>query len=451
MESKGYEGTQLNKGQDAGEVEIESLIRETLEASKLLTNKGKEAEKTAPEASFKATPMKKAEEPKPVAEELKAQKETAGYEATFKEYKVGDVVKGRVVKIDPIGVLVDISYKAEGLIPPEELSDKSYSNISDVVNVGDEISVAIERLENKEGYVVLSKRKADYEGKWKAAFEAYKGRKVLEAKVTSAVKGGLVVDCGGIRGFIPASQVAKKAEDKLEEFIGKTLPIKIIELDRRQGKVVLSHKLAAGEKERFESEKLFDELEVGQVRHGVVSSLKSFGAFVDIGGIEGLIHITELSWKRVNHPSEVLKVGDETDVFVLGVDKVNRKISLGLKELQTDPWVEALELYKVGQVVKGKVARLVKFGAFIELERGLEGLCHISELSANPVARPEDVVKAGDEVQVKILRVLPEEQKIGLSIREVARDQERAKAKEVEQEKSKVTIEDVLKEKNDKK
>ena len=255
----------------------------------------------------------------------------------------------------------------------------------------------------------------------------------------------------GIRGFIPASQVAKKAETKLEEFVGKTIPIKIIDIDRRQGKVVLSHKLAASEKQKFQIDKLLDELEIGQVRHGVVSSIKSFGAFVDLGGIEGLIHLTELSWKRVNHPGEVLKLGDEIDVFVLGVDKTNRKVALGLKELQPDPWVEANELYKVGQIVKGKVTRLVKFGAFIELEKGLEGLCHISELSTKPVHRPEDAVRVGDEVTVKILRVLPEEQKIGLSIKEAAIEREKEKIKQEKQEKSKVTIEDVLKEKNEKK
>lgn len=448
------EATSFRGGIEDKEIELESLIKEALLESKRLANAEKVVEKSGEEAAFRATPMKKAtEEPLGAAEEKAAQKkeEATSYDETFKKYKIGDIVKGKVVKIDPIGVLVDIGYKAEGLIPPEELSDKSFSNISDVVSVGDEVSVAIDNLENKEGYVVLSKRRADYENKWKAAYDAYKGRKVLEARVTGAVKGGLVVDFDGIRGFIPASQVAKKSEDQLEEFVGKTLPIKIMELDRRQGRVVLSHKLAADEKQRFESDKVINDLEVGQVRKGVVSSIKSFGAFVDLGGIEGLIHLTELSWKRVSHPSEVLKVGDEIDVFVLGVDRINRKVSLGLKELQPDPWVEATQLYGVGQIVKGKVARLVKFGAFIELEKGLEGLCHISELSAKPVARPEDAVKPGDQVTVKILRVLPEEQKIGLSIKEVQMEEEKQRAKAEQEEKTKVTIEDVLKEKTEKK
>jgi ribosomal protein S1 len=445
---KELEGTTLRKGAGGSEdFEVESLIKETLEESKKLEVEKKEEEK--PEAVLKATPItKKAEEPKP--EQPAQKKGFQGYEATFKQYKVGDIVSGKVVKIDPAGVLVDIGYKAEGLIRPDELSEKPGS-AADTVSVGEEINVYIENLENKEGYVVLSKKRADYEGRWRTAYRAYKKREVLEAKVTSAVKGGLVVDCGGIRGFIPASQVAKKAEDKLEGFVGKTIPIKILNIDRRQGKVVLSHKLAAGEKHKFETDKILNELEIGQVRKGAVTSLKSFGAFVDIGGIEGLIHLTELSWKRVNHPSEMLKIGDEIDVFVLGVDKESRKVALGLKQLQPDPWVEAENLYKVGQMLKGKVTRIVKFGAFIELEKGLEGLCHISEISAKPVQRPEDALKVGDEVTVKILRILPDEQKIGLSIRDASADIEKEKVKKAEEEKNKVTIEDVLKEKNDQK
>jgi len=447
-------GTTL--GGDLGvskEFEVESLIKETLEESKKLEG-GKKEEETAEKAGFRATPMSKPKEapaPSKQAPKKEAEKKDLGYEATFKEYKAGDIVKGKVVKVDPAGVLVDIRYKAEGLILPEELAEKSPKNVADVVKVGDEIDVYIENIENKEGYVVLSKKRADYEVKWKKAYAAYKGRKVVEAKVTSAVKGGLVVDFDGIRGFIPASQVSKKHEDQLDGFVDKTLPIKILEIDRRQGKIVMSHKLAASEKQRFSSDKILDELEVGQVRKGAVTSIKSFGAFVDVGGVEGLIHLTELSWKRVNHPSEVLKIGDEIEVFVLGVDKTKRKVALGLKQLQPDPWVGAEELYKVGQLVSGKVTRLVKFGAFIELEKGLEGLCHISELSKKQVSRPEEIIKVGDSVKVKILRILPEEQKIGLSIKEAEIDREKAQAKKEEEEKNKVTIEDVLKDKDEKK
>ncbi len=438
--------------------DVDALIEETL---KEVPKEEKKEVKATPkeEPGFKATPFEVKKEEKvlekaaPVKTEAPGKKIEPKYEATFKQYKVDDIVDGTVVKVDPSGILVDIGYKAEGLILPEEVSEKISGAATEELKVGDKIKVYIENLENKEGYVVLSKKRADHEYKWRKAYEAYKARKVLDAKVTGAVKGGLIVDCDGIKGFIPASQVAKKADTPLDQFKDQVLPIKIIHIDRRQGKIVLSHKLAAGEKQKYQLDKIFDEIEVGQIRKGTVTSIKSFGAFVDLGGIEGLIHLTELSWKRVNHPSEVLKIGDEIDVFVLGVDKVKKKIALGLKELQPDPWVQATELYKVGDIVKGKVVKLVKFGAFIELEKGLEGLCHISELSAKPVHRPEDAVKTGDEVTVKILRVLPDEQKIGLSIKEIQLDKEREeirKQKEKEAEESKVTIGDIVKEKEKK-
>ena len=453
-----FKSTSIGKSEpQVSPSDVDALIKETLSEMPKVEKKKEAPPPKKEEGGFRATPFEtkipqpeKKEETKAPAEKkgTPAKPAPATYESTFKEYKVGDIVDGTVVKVDPSGVLVDIRYKAEGLILPEEVSEKG-----EELKVGEKIKVFIENLENKEGYIVLSKRRADHEVKWRTAYDAYKNRKVLEAKVTGVVKGGLIVDYDGIKGFIPASQVAKKADTPLEGFKDQVLPIKIIQIDRRQGKIVLSHKLGAGEKQKYQIDKVLDQIEVGQIKKGTVTSIKSFGAFVDIGGVEGLIHITELSWKRVNHPSDVLKIGEEIDVFVLGVDKVKKKVALGLKELQPDPWVEAADLYKVGDIVKGKVVRLVKFGAFIELEKGLEGLCHISELSEKTVHRPEDAVKAGDEVQVKILRVLPDEQKIGLSIKEIALDKQREevrKQKEKEAEEAKVTIGDIVKEKGKK-
>ncbi|MFH1710547.1 MAG: 30S ribosomal protein S1, partial [bacterium] len=423
-------GTSLGGFKEKTSEDIDALIKETLEESKKFESAPKKEEKAS---GFKATPINIEPKPAPTRGEpvpkpaalkqtvpvsKEVQAEAAAYEATFKSYQPGDIVRGTVVKVDPSGVLVDINYKSDGFIPPAELSDRSFSDINEIIKIGDKIEVLIEKLEDKEGYIVLSKRKADHEKKWRAAYDAYKSRKAIEAKVTSAVKGGLVVDYNGIRGFIPASQVLKETENPIESFVGKTLPIKIIEINRRQGKVVMSHKMAAGEKQIVDSSRIFDELEVGQVRHGNVTSIKNFGAFVDIGGVEGLIHLTELSWKRVKHPSDLLKVGQELDVFVLGVDKENRKVALGLKELEADPWVTAAEIYKPGQIVKAKIARFVKFGAFAELEGNLEGLIHISEISDKPIIKPEDVIAVGDVVDVKVLKVIPEEQKIGLSIKE---------------------------------
>lgn len=450
MAEEELKGTSIEKGRGKDEfLEVEDLIKETLEESKLLEKKEApppppKEEPAAPKKKeeFKAT---KISLPPPPAPAPKA-KEPSGYEATFKEYKVEDIVKGTVLKVDPSGVLVDIKYKADGLILSEELSDKSFGSPEEVVKVGDEIDVYIENLENKEGYVVLSKKRADYEKRWRTAYDSYKNKKVLESTVIQVLKGGLVVDCDGIRGFIPASQVLRKAKESLESFKNKALPVKVIEINRRQGKIVLSHKLAAGEKEKYKAGKLLEELEVGQVRHGIVSSIKNFGAFVDIGGIEGLIHLSELSWKRVKHPSDVLKLGQELDVFVLGVDQINKKVALGLKELQDDPWVNAAEYFKPGQIVKAKILRFAKFGAFVELEHELEGLIHISEISKEPVQRPEDAAKIGDVVDVKILRVLPEEQKIGLSIREaiLQKEKEEIKKSAPAEDTTKVTIGDII-------
>lgn len=445
-----FEGTNIGNRMSGNEdLEVENLIKETLAATKKVKEEEKDHSPTAP-APLEATPIVIKREPKveKITEIIKtAEKEDAlssSYNSTFKEYKPGDIVKGTIAKIEPAAVLVDIGYKAEGIIASESMP----ASEKDKLKVGDKIDVFIEKLESKEGYVVLSKEKADLEIKWHKAYEAYKARKVLDAKVVSVVKGGLVVDCDGIRGFIPASQIAKKPEAALDVFVGKNIPIKIIQIDRRQGKVVLSHKLASSEKQRYEKDKLFIDLEVGQVKHGNVTSLKSFGAFVDIGGVEGLIHLSELAWKRVNNPSQILKVGDEIDVLILGVDKENRKIALGYKQLQPDPWVTANQKYKAGQVIKVKVARFTKFGAFVEIDENLEGLIHISEISDKLVQKPSDALQIGDMVDVKILRIIPEEQKIGLSIKEVLLQKEREKneeAKKQEAEKNKITIGDAVK------
>ncbi|OGB89586.1 hypothetical protein A2625_00105 [candidate division WOR-1 bacterium RIFCSPHIGHO2_01_FULL_53_15] len=458
-------GTFIEKGKGEAEFsEVEELIRQTLAESRGLAEKAAPAPKEKEE--FKATTLpsapkapviekpKAAPEAKPQPEKPKEGTAPSGYEATFKEYKVGDIVQGKVIKVDHSGVLVDINYKADGLILPDELSERTFGSPEEIVRLGDVISVTIENIENKEGYVVLSKKRADYEKKWKFANDAYRTRAVLEGKVMQALQGGLVVDCAGVRGFVPASQVNKTNEESLNAFVGRTIPLKVIEVNQRQGKITLSHRLAAGEKSQVEVAKLLGELEVGQVRRGKVKNLKTFGAFVDLGGIEGLIHLSEISWQRVKHPSEVLKSGDEIDVFVLGVDRVNKKVSLGLKELQPDPWANAAELYKPGQVVKAKILRFAKFGAFAELERGLEGLIHISELSTQPVGKPDEAVKIGDVVDVKILRVLPAEQRIGLSVKKVILEREKKEAKKEESEaaqppaeEKKVTIGDMIAEK----
>ncbi|MFA5928630.1 MAG: 30S ribosomal protein S1 [Candidatus Margulisiibacteriota bacterium] len=332
------------------------------------------------------------------------------YAKTLKDYKTGDIIKGRVVSSGR-NIMVDIDYKSEGVIELEEV------NPGDKISVGDIIDVFIIKLENKEGHPVLSKKLADYESGWRKAYDAHKEKTSIDVKVISAIKGGLVVDFNGLRGFIPGSQVKKNAGEDIDVLIGQTIPVRVIEIDRRRKKVVFSHRFAASDDQKEASSKIWNEIEAGQVYKGTVTSIKKFGVFVDIGGVEGLVHISELSWKRVEDPTTVCNLNDKVEVFVLGVDPVNKKISLGMKQLQADPWVDVETKYKPGQQVTGRVARLVSFGAFVELRDGLEGLIHISELSNNRIEKPEDVVKPGDLVQARILRVDANEQRIGLSLK----------------------------------
>lgn len=437
LEATSFDSKKANSSDTDVDDLIAGALKELGTKQKPVVEEKKEMAASHMAAPFNPQPI--TPKPQPIAPKPQATKEEQAYEKTFKDYRTGGIVTGKIVSMDQGGALVDIGYKSDGFIPREELTPE--------LKAGDRVNAVIEKLETKEGYVLLSKKIADNEIKWEEAYDAFKTKKLLEAKVTGAVKGGLVVDFSGLRGFIPASQVLKRTESTLEEFVKQTLPVKIIEINRRQGKIVLSHKLAAAEHDRKEATRLIDELEVGQVRHGKVKNLKTFGAFVDLGGIEGLIHLSELSWKRVKHPNEVLKTGQEIDVFVLGVDKINNKVSLGLKELQTDPWSVASEKYHPGQNVKVKVLRLTKFGAFVELEEGLEGLIHLSELSKDRVETPDQVVKPGDIVEVKILRIIPDEQKIGLSIKEVQLDKEKALAMEQKQAESKVTIAEMIAEK----
>ncbi|MFA5840269.1 MAG: 30S ribosomal protein S1 [Candidatus Margulisiibacteriota bacterium] len=460
MSEPTYQGTGFEKSKGEDEFfEVEDLIRQTLEESKLLVKK--EEPKIAAPAPISAPAQEnmvpQVAKPQPAPQPIsqppvtshnlpKPPATSSQYESTFHEYKEGDMVRGKVLKIDPSGVLVDIKYKADGLIKLEDLSNQSFTSPDEIVKVGQIIAVTIEKLETKEGYVLLSKKIADQEIMWKTAQEAFTKKTVLEGKVIQSLQGGLVVDCHGLKGFIPASQVAKNPSETLSQFKDRVIPVKVMEINRNQGKIVFSNRQAAGEYEQNITQKLFDEIEVGQVRHGKVANLKPFGAFVDLGGVEGLIHLTELSWKRVKHPSEVLKTGQEIDVFVLGVDKANKKISLGLKELQPDPWANVTDYFKAGQTVKATVLRFATFGAFVGLDHGFEGLIHISELSKDPIQTPDQAVKIGDVVDVKILRVLPDEQRIGLSIKQLQIAKEREALKEINPpaDEQKVTIGDII-------
>lgn len=366
------------------------------------------------------------EEPREEAAEetLTAETEAVQAEAQMEDFDVtlptqGEIITGRVVKVSPDEVLVDIDYKSEGRIPLNELSFLPNVNPADLVSEGDEINVKVLKVEDSEGTVLLSKKRADAEQSWKKLEELYESGGTLEAKVMQTVKGGLLVDVG-VRGFIPASHVSRTYEDDLEKYVGQVLELKIIELDRSKNNVVFSHKEVLEEKFQKAKEEAFNTLEEGAIVDGLVRRLTDFGAFVDIGnGVEGLLHVSEMAYSRVDHPSDVLAEDDHIKVMILGVDKERERISLGLKQTLPDPWDNITEKYSVGDVVTGEVTRTVDFGAFVKLEDGVEGLVHISQLSHKHVAKTEDVVSAGDEVQVKVISVDPDARRIGLSIKDL--------------------------------
>ena len=335
-------------------------------------------------------------------------------------YNEGDIIKGIVRHVEKAGILVDIGYKSDGFISNLEFSNEpDITPLSLDIKPGDEIRAYIEKLESKEGYTILSRKRAEYETAWNSIGQLVKSRETVEIKVTSKVEGGLVASYMGIKGFIPASQVLKEGETDLSQFLNQTLEVGVLQADRKKRKVVFSRKNSRNKSQKEASDKLFETLEVGQVKGGRVSSIKEFGAFVDLGGVEGLVHISELSWVRVPHPSDILKVGDQVNVFILGVDRENGKISLGMKQLEQDPWVNLAERYSVGQLVQGTVTRIVTFGAFVKIEENLEGLIHISELSNKRVSKVEDIVTVGQVITAKIIKLNTAEQKIGLSLKKV--------------------------------
>ncbi|AEG15407.1 4-hydroxy-3-methylbut-2-enyl diphosphate reductase [Desulfofundulus kuznetsovii DSM 6115] len=356
--------------------------------------------------------------------------ETASGEEGMKEavevksLRPGQIVKGVVVQVGTDEVLVDVGAKSEGIIPLRELSCYNVSSPAEVVKVGDEIEVAVIKAEDNEGRLILSKERADAERAWVKLNEHLESGEPVEGTVREVVKGGLLVDVG-LRAFLPASLVERGYVEDLSKYVGETVRAKVIELNRGRRKVILSRKAVLEEDAVRKRREMLESLQEGQVVRGVVRRLTSFGAFVDIGGVDGLLHISEMAWYRVNHPSEVVNVGDEIDVMVLRVDRENEKISLGLRQVLPNPWDNVEEKYPVGSIVRAKVVRLAPFGAFVQLEPGVEGLVHISHLADRHVATPDEVVQEGDEVEVKVLNVDRAEKRIRLSIREVNRERER--------------------------
>ncbi len=342
--------------------------------------------------------------------------EVIDYDSTFVDLQPGDIVKGRVVRVGPDEILVDVGGKSEGVIPIKELSAIPVSNPRDFIKEGEELELFVLREEDEDGQLTLSKRRVDQARGWVQATKDFEEENVIHAKVTGVVKGGIIVDAYKLRGFVPASQLRTKGSH--EDLISTELPLKIIEVDQRRNKLILSHRQAvAAEKGKLRAE-ILQNLEVGQTVTGKVVRIADFGAFIDLGGIDGLLPISEISWQRIQHPSNVLNIGDELTLKVLKVDREAHKISLSLKQLQEDPWNTLAQRYHEGQEVDGKVTKLASFGAFVEIEPGVEALLPTAEMSEHN-AKPEEVVEVGQDIRAVIKRFRPDEKRISLSLKDV--------------------------------
>jgi small subunit ribosomal protein S1 len=343
----------------------------------------------------------------------------AAMEASFKDFNDGDIVDGEVVKIDRDEVLLDIGYKSEGVIPSKELSIRHDVDPNEVVKVGDKIEALVLQKEDKEGRLILSKKRAQYERAWGRIEQVMTSGETIKGPVIEVVKGGLILDIG-LRGFLPASLVDLRRVRDLHPFVGTELEAKIIELDRNRNNVVLSRRAFLEESQSEGRKSFLQSLQKGERRKGTVSSIVNFGAFVDLGGVDGLVHVSELSWKHVDHPGEVVAVGQEVEVEVLDVDLERERVSLSLKATQEDPWKEFERTSTAGSIINGQVTKLVPFGAFIRVAPGIEGLVHISEISHEHVDSPESVLSVGDEVQVKVIDVDVSRRRVSLSMRQVS-------------------------------
>jgi small subunit ribosomal protein S1 len=340
------------------------------------------------------------------------------YDATFTHFEEGDVVTGRVVRIDNDEVLVDVGYKSEGVIPSNELSIRKSVDPHEEVELGEEVDALVLTKEDQDGRLIVSKKRARFERAWRRIESAADSGEPVIGTVIEVVKGGLIIDLG-VRGFLPASLVDIRRVPNLDEYMSQQIECKVIELNRSRNNVVLSRRAVLEEQRREDRERILERLQPGLIVEGSISNIVDFGAFVDLDGIDGLIHISELSWSHVNHPSEILEIGQTVQVKVLDIDRDRQRISLGLKQTQEDPWQRVVDTYHVGDELEGTVTKVVTFGAFVEILDGVEGLVHISELAAHHVENPREIVQPGDDVKVKILEIDSERRRLSLSVKRV--------------------------------
>ncbi|SCW27792.1 small subunit ribosomal protein S1 [Paenibacillus tianmuensis] len=359
-----------------------------------------------------------------MSEEMKFDQEVQSAEVSQEEsmanvniIKKGDIVTGKVIKVDADQAVVDVGYKYDGTVPVRELSSVQLDNAEEIVQVGQDVELKVLTIDDNKEKLVLSKRAIDSEKSWEKLAADMENKTILEAKVAEVVKGGLVVDVG-LRGFVPASMVERTFVEDFSDYKGRTLRLRVKEMDREKNKVILSQKDVLDEEIEAKKQETIAKLSVGQELTGTVQRLTQFGAFVDIGGVDGLVHISEMAWNHVEHASEVVKEGDQVRVQVLKLDPANERISLSIKATQPGPWESVKNKINIGDIVTGTVKRIVQFGAFIEVAPGVEGLVHISQIAHRHIATPFEVLKDGQEVQVKVLDMNPDEKRISLSIKE---------------------------------
>ncbi|MGH7448854.1 MAG: 30S ribosomal protein S1, partial [Longimicrobiales bacterium] len=339
------------------------------------------------------------------------------YEETLTNIEEGEIVKARVLRVTENAVILDVGFKSEGAITKDEFKNP------ELLQPGDEVEVFLENLEDQDGVVVLSKKKADFLRVWEKIKTAYEENEKVPGMLTRKIKGGVTVDLMGVDAFLPGSQIALRRVPNIEDLIGQTFDFKIIKLNKRRRNIVVSRRVILEEEREGKREQLVKELLVGQVRKGVVKNVTDFGAFIDLGGLDGLLHITDMSWGRVGHPSEIVQIGDELDVKVLDIDWNRERISLGFKQLLPYPWKDIERKYPVGVRVRGKVVSITNYGAFIELEKGVEGLVHISEMSwTRNVKHPSKLVNIGDEIEAVVLKVDRDDEKISLGMKQIEED-----------------------------
>src|SRR5436189_196376 len=344
-------------------------------------------------------------------------KMTELYEGTLSNIEEGEIVKSKVLRVTDTAVILDVGFKSEGAVPIDEFKDARS------LKEGDVVEVFLEHLEDQEGAVVLSKKKADFMRVWERIREAHEKDEAVSGTLVKKIKGGVVVDLMGVDAFLPGSQIALRRVPNIDELLGQSVEFKIIKLNKRRRNIVVSRRVLLEAERKTKRDVLMKELQVGQVRKGVVKNITDFGAFIDLGGVDGLLHITDMSYGRVSHPSELVHIGQELEVKVLDIDWERERISLGLKQLQTYPWHDVAQRYPVGTRVQGKVVSITNYGAFVELEPGIDGLIHISEMSwTKRVQHPSEVVKKGDEVEVLVLNVDAENKRISLGLKQAQED-----------------------------